>query len=105
MSFSPDGKKLAWVGEDEKTFALWDVATGEQVLQFRGSPDRVESVHFSPDGKRIAAVYSDSDRRASAFRTAGRSASGTRRRPRSFGRSSRPAAPSKPSSSRRTASG
>jgi WD40 repeat protein len=60
MSFSPDGKKLAWVGEDDKTFALWDIASGEPVLQFRGSPDRVESVHFSADGKRIAAVYSDS---------------------------------------------
>jgi WD40 repeat protein len=59
MTFSHDGKKLAWVGEDEKTFALWNIATGESGLQFR-SPERVESVHFSPDGTRIAAVYSDS---------------------------------------------
>jgi WD40 repeat protein len=61
MSFSPDGKKLAWMGEDAKTFALWDVATGKAVLQFHGSPGTIKSVLFSPDGKIIAAVDSGED--------------------------------------------
>ncbi len=57
MSFSPDGKKLAWMGENAKTFALWDIASGEPVLQFRSPAETVESVQFSPDGKRIGAAY------------------------------------------------
>jgi WD40 repeat protein len=61
MSFSPDGKKLAWMGEDAKTFALWDIATGKPVLQFRGSPGTIQSVLFSPNGKMIAAVDSGED--------------------------------------------
>jgi WD40 repeat protein len=61
MSFSMDGKKLAWMGEDAKTFALWDVATGKPVLQFRGSPGMVKSVLFSPNDKIIAAVDSGED--------------------------------------------
>ncbi len=58
MSFSADGKKVAWRGEDEKTFALWDIASGEPVLQFHGPSEMVEVVHFSPDGTHIAARYS-----------------------------------------------
>ncbi|HVS37006.1 MAG TPA: hypothetical protein VMS17_15705 [Gemmataceae bacterium] len=54
-SFSPDGKNIAWFGEDEKTFGLWDAASGKPVRQFRGSVDRVETLQFSPDGKHIAA--------------------------------------------------
>jgi WD40 repeat protein len=61
MSFSSDGKKLAWMGEDAKTFALWDIATGKPVLQFRGSPGTIQSVLFSPNGKIIAAVDSGED--------------------------------------------
>lgn len=61
MSFSPDGKKLGWTGEDEKTFALWDIASGKSLLQFRGSPDAVESIRISPDGKLIASAGSGDD--------------------------------------------
>jgi WD40 repeat protein len=55
-SFSPDGKKLAWLGEAKNTFALWDISSGKAVVQFPGPPGVVESVLFSPDGKRIASV-------------------------------------------------
>ncbi len=60
-SFSPDGEKLAWMGDDANTFALWDVASGKPVLQFRGPTEIVDSVQFSPDGKRVAARYTGTE--------------------------------------------
>jgi WD40 repeat protein len=32
---------------------LWDAQTGQEILTLKGHSDRVWSVAFSPDGKRI----------------------------------------------------
>ena len=60
-SISPDGDKVAWMGEDANTFALWDVASGKPVLQFLGPTEIVHSVQFSPDGKASPRMYSGKD--------------------------------------------
>ena len=66
IAFSPDGKRLAlasrnrwdssrnsW-GVGERYLSLWDVATGRELLTFKGHASTVSSVAFSPDGTRLA---------------------------------------------------
>ena len=52
MAFSPDGKRIATASTD-KTLAVWNVATGKEMLRLKGHAGPVFSVVFSPDGKRI----------------------------------------------------
>ncbi|NEQ68332.1 MAG: hypothetical protein F6J86_28865 [Symploca sp. SIO1B1] len=59
ISFSPDGKVFATIGEDD-TIKLWDMETVQEIrtLQVHRSevtPDG--SMSFSPDGKILAATY------------------------------------------------
>jgi WD40 repeat protein len=63
VAFSPDGTRLASGAGDELNPLLggkpgevkvWDVQTGQEVLDLQGHTARVNSVAFSPDGKRLA---------------------------------------------------
>jgi WD40 repeat protein len=49
VAFSPDGRTVL-SGSADKTIKLWDVATGDLLLNFEGHSDAVLSVAFSPDG-------------------------------------------------------
>ena len=67
-AFSPDGKTLASVSDDE-TVKLWYMATGKEQATFQGHTEAdkestgaihsVMSVAFSPDGKTLAAASYD----------------------------------------------
>jgi WD40 repeat protein/tRNA A-37 threonylcarbamoyl transferase component Bud32 len=63
VAFSPDGKrlasasgtwdntKIAYVAGEVK---VWEAQTGQELLSLKGHTDKVNSVAFSPDGKRLA---------------------------------------------------
>ena len=53
IAFSPDGKTLATGCADHKA-RIWNVATGQQLVTFKGHADRIDEVAFSPDGKILA---------------------------------------------------
>ncbi|MEG4799907.1 AAA-like domain-containing protein [Microcoleus sp. ARI1-B5] len=57
VDFSPDGKTLATVSEDN-TVRLWSV-DGRQLQRLSGQNQLFRSVKFSPDGKQIAAISAD----------------------------------------------
>lgn len=52
VAYSPDGKYIL-TSSGDKIVRLWDSVTGEDVRQFMGHSDQVESVAFSPDGEFI----------------------------------------------------
>jgi hypothetical protein len=58
VSWSPDGKTLASVGE-YGTVKLWDVATGKEQATLKGHTGEVMSVSWSPDGKTLASASWD----------------------------------------------
>ncbi len=57
LAFSPNGKTLAWITEDN-TVRLSDAVTGKVLHQRAGSPNTIlySSVAFSPDSRTVALV-------------------------------------------------
>lgn len=60
-AFSPDGSRMASVTAVSETegIPIWDVQTGNRLLTLKGHTDDVESVAFSPDGRRLVAAIGD----------------------------------------------
>lgn len=57
VAYSPDGARLASIGVDG-TARVWDVASGQQLLELPGPPgDAGFSVAFSPDGRLLATSW------------------------------------------------
>jgi WD40 repeat protein/serine/threonine protein kinase len=62
VAFSPDGKRLASAsrGYDEQDklvpceVKVWDAQTGQELLTLKGQTGPIDSMVFSPDGKRLA---------------------------------------------------
>jgi WD40 repeat protein len=74
VQFSPDGQWLATAAPDaaipDRVFTnefiptssriqIWDVATGEKLLELPGHPGRITTLAFSPDGSKLASGSSD----------------------------------------------
>jgi WD40 repeat protein len=58
VTFSGDGKLLAWVGDG--TIRLWDVAAGkERTAPAEGHQGGVQTLVFLPDGKTLASAGGD----------------------------------------------
>lgn len=58
VAFSPDGNKIASSSTDGE-IRLWQVATGQQLLQWKAHSNWVRSIAFSPDGKTIGSGSAD----------------------------------------------
>ena len=59
MDLSADGKRLAVAKYPDDEFAVYDVSSGEEICMSR-TPREVRSIRFSPNGRRIAVVGTDS---------------------------------------------
>jgi WD40 repeat protein/DNA-binding SARP family transcriptional activator len=63
VAFSPDGTRLASIGLREDGFVrVWDVATGEKLLELQDAPgDFGSSVDYSHDGRLLAGAWGTTD--------------------------------------------
>ena len=55
LSFSPDSRRLA-SGDISGAVKLWDVASGEEILELEGLVGGVHSLQFAPDGLSLVAA-------------------------------------------------
>src|SRR5262249_39831768 len=54
----PDGRLIAPTG-DEETLRVWDAQTGQPLMVLEPEVGNLQSVAFSPDGRRLAAACTD----------------------------------------------
>src|SRR5579885_47194 len=63
LAWSPDSKRVATggmgVGQDVNTVQVWDSTSGQTIATFRGQPQGVNAVSWSPNGADIAAGGQD----------------------------------------------
>jgi WD40 repeat protein len=52
LAFSPDGAALA--GVDDRAVAIWNLASGQELLRLTGHKESVTAIAFSPDGALVA---------------------------------------------------
>jgi WD40 repeat protein len=50
-TFSPDGRRVATLGQQDKTIRVWEIATGKESQQFETGKRGVWRVAFSSDGR------------------------------------------------------
>lgn len=58
IAISPDGKRLA-SGNADATIKVFELASGREILSWKGHQDKVLSIAFSPDGRLLASGGSD----------------------------------------------
>ena len=71
VSYSPDGKRIAagsgvlygGVGSSPSEIRVYDTSTNELLYRLRGKLDRIYSVSFSPDSKRLASAGGGAEQR------------------------------------------
>jgi WD40 repeat protein len=65
VTFSPDGARLASISPQDSAVKIWDTQTGRHLQTINGfgnndpgtASGRLQSITFSPDGKRLAGAY------------------------------------------------
>ena len=59
LSLSPDGSLLATIEDGLQVPHCWELPSGKARAVFEGHGDKVNSVAFSPDGKRVVSTSGD----------------------------------------------
>jgi hypothetical protein len=70
-AFHPDGTRVATAGRD-RTITIWDVSTGDKLLNLHGHTSYIFALAFSPDGETLISGSGDFTVRLWSDRPVGR---------------------------------